>query len=419
MLNYIIRRLLLIIPTIFGLSILVFCVLSIGGGVAGAMQAQTRDMEPEQRRIRMNYLTVRYGLNQPLYIQYFRWMNQISPIGYEVKIVEDKPVFEDFGFKKPDFGNSFSKNIPVISLIKDALPITVMINLISLPFIYFIAITSGVYMAKHRGNWFDVTSGSVFLALWSVPTILAGVLLIGYLASKQYLMWFPAGGLHDTQSSLMSFFPSALFVKNFMTWAFTIVGILVAALISLFTFIDGFSRRRIIILALAGACTLIGIIMFNTVYDPDAQTVLDKGWFVDSIWHLILPIICLSYGSFAFISKIMRSSLLDALSLDYIRTARAKGVSPKNVLWAHGFRNSLIPLITIAAFFLPALLAGSVVVEKIFSIPGMGTLLIESIYAKDREVIMAVVLMNGVLTMTCILIADICYAIADPRVTYD
>ncbi|MCB0637550.1 MAG: ABC transporter permease, partial [Lewinella sp.] len=132
--------------------------------------------------------------------------------------------------------------------------------------------------------------------------------------------------------------------------------------------------------------------------------------------HLFLPIFCLTYGSLAFISRQVRGSMIEVLGSDYIRTARAKGLSEGRVLWRHAFRNGLFPLITMFAGVLPAALAGSVVIEVIFNIPGMGRLTVDSILTKDWPVVYALLLLAGTLTLVGILLADLLYAWADPRV---
>ena len=144
-----------------------------------------------------------------------------------------------------------------------------------------------------------------------------------------------------------------------------------------------------------------------------------RGFLLDRIWHLFLPVICLSYGSFAFLSKLTRTAVLENLLADFARTARAKGVAENDVLWRHVFRNSLLPLITVSASLLPGLLAGSVIVESIFSIDGMGKLVIEAVKGRDRELVLSITFISGLLTLIGYLIADICYAAADPRVNYD
>jgi ABC-type dipeptide/oligopeptide/nickel transport system permease component len=189
--------------------------------------------------------------------------------------------------------------------------------------------------------------------------ILAGVLAIGYLGNVQYVKLFPAGNLSDVLADSMPFLPGQT--------------------------AQGFSR----------------------------------GWLLDRAWHLALPIICLSYGHFAYLSKLSRGAVLENLRADYVRTARAKGVSEKDVLFRHVFSNSLIPLITVAAQLLPALIAGSVVVENIFSIQGMGKLFVDAINTRDRELFLSLALVMGLLGLVCYLLADILYAVVDPRVTYE
>lgn len=141
--------------------------------------------------------------------------------------------------------------------------------------------------------------------------------------------------------------------------------------------------------------------------------------FVDIGYHLTLPIICISYGSLAFISRQMRGGMLSILQQDYIRTARAKGLSEKQVIWRHAFRNSLFPIITLFASIFPATIAGSIVIEVIYSIPGMGMLSLGAINARDWPVVFTVLLLAAVLTMLGNLAADLLYAFADPRVSFD
>jgi len=259
----------------------------------------------------------------------------------------------------PDFGTAFSRGRPVIDLIRDALPVTLLLNLLAIPVIYLIAIPTGMLAAVRRGSWFDVGSGALFVALWSIPTVWAGVLAIGYLANKQYLGLFPVSGLHDSNAIDFAFLPS---------WH------------------DGAFQR---------------------------------GYLLDVLWHLALPVACLVYGGFAVLAKQTRAAMLDNMSADYVRTARAKGVPARAVVLRHVFRNSLLPVITMFVSVFPAMLSGSVVIEQIFSVPGMGSLIIEAINLRDRELILANTLMIAVVNLLALLLADILYALADPRVSYD
>jgi peptide/nickel transport system permease protein len=134
--------------------------------------------------------------------------------------------------------------------------------------------------------------------------------------------------------------------------------------------------------------------------------------------HLILPLICFTYGSLAYYSRFVKANMEEAIRQDYIRTARAKGVGPLRVLVQHAFRNTLIPFVTLIGLTLPGILSGSIILEQIFSWPGMGSLFFEAITYRDYPVIMGLVLMFSILTLLGQLLADVMYAIVDPRVTY-
>ncbi len=261
---------------------------------------------------------------------------------------------------KPDLGSSFSRSRPVSELIGEALPVTMMLNLIAFPIIYLIAVPSGVLAAVNRGKWFDILSGIVFVALWSIPAVVAGVLMVGFLAGKNYLGWFPAGGLNSRDAAEFLFLPS---------------------------------------------------------FDPSGA--FQRGWLLDRLWHVALPVACLVYAGFAVLSKQTRAAMLDNFDADYVRTARAKGLPPSDVALRHVLRNSLLPVVTMFASIFPAMLAGSVVIERIFSIPGMGSLLIDAINLRDRELLLANALMIGAVNLLALLLADLLYAALDPRITYE
>lgn len=259
----------------------------------------------------------------------------------------------------PDLGTSFSRSRPVGDLITDALPVTLLLNALAIPIIYCIAIPSGMLAAVRQGTWFDVASGAFFVALWSIPIVWACVLALGYLANEVTgFGWFPVIGLHSDNAESLRFLPAT---------------------------IDG-------------------------RFHP--------GYILDTLWHCVLPVACLTYAGFAVLSKQTRAAMLDNFTADYVRTAKAKGVAEKDVILRHVFRNSLLPLITMFVTIFPAMLAGSVVVERVFSVPGMGSLLLDAIYLRDREVLLGNAAMIGVVNMLALLLADILYAIADPRVSY-
>ena len=139
---------------------------------------------------------------------------------------------------------------------------------------------------------------------------------------------------------------------------------------------------------------------------------------LDYLWHLVLPVAAYTYGSFAYLARQMRGSMLEVIRQDYIRTARAKGLSNKMVVYKHALRNSLIPIITIIAYILPALIGGSVIVETIFTIPGVGQLAFQALTARDYPVIMAEFTLSAILTLVGLLLADILYSVVDPRIAF-
>jgi peptide/nickel transport system permease protein len=154
---------------------------------------------------------------------------------------------------------------------------------------------------------------------------------------------------------------------------------------------------------------------FQSPGSDDLTTFAQVG---DVVWHLVLPVGCLTYGSLAALSRYMRTGLLEVIQSDYIRTARAKGLPERVVIGKHALRNGLLPIITLLANLLPAVLGGSVVIEYIFGIPGIGDWTISSIYQRDYNVIMGVQLITTVLVLFGMLLSDIGYALVDPRIRY-
>ncbi|MEM9415923.1 MAG: ABC transporter permease [Planctomycetota bacterium] len=546
MLSYILRRLLLMVPTLLGVTLVVFFVMAMAPGGFGAALEQTGDQTVgEEAKQQKAYMMRRYGLDRPLVVQYGRWLNQVSPLGFRtsseaidpedkeahdaanaeaaepvaeahawlnegqrgqigaairsIASYEQRPVadvadevsealadpkgagvslfdrisrteedrdlatksmveaetveearielvrslrYEAGGLdrilftrpaawplKSPDLGRTIREE-KVSDKIMQALPITLLLNLITFPLIYIVAILIGIYAARHRGGAFDIASGSVLLGFWSFPRIGAGVLLIAMLASNQRLNWFPTGGLNKLEADAMPFLPtmagfshSAGFAAHVLICALIPLGVLL-----LIGLLIGYGPKLLqgkrppkgtglVTLGIIGLI-LIGWLEFRFKLFPDYMPE-SRGWLLDRIWHLVLPVLCLIYTGFALLSKLMRGSVLDNLSSDFVRTARAKGVSDRDVLFRHVFRNSLLPLITVAAAIIPAMIVGSVVVERIFTIQGMGFLAVEAAFQKDRELILATTLFAGLLGLASELIRDICYAVADPRVSFE
>ncbi|WP_018138757.1 MULTISPECIES: ABC transporter permease [unclassified Thioalkalivibrio] len=459
MLTYILRRLMLMVPTLFGITIVVFAVMAAApGGISALTLIEGQGLEPQAQKAMEEYYNRLYGLDQPPPVQYGRWLNNISPVGFAQD--EDGSLTGWPKLKAPNLGTSFRFGRPVSDLIAERLPITLLLNVLSIPLIYIVAVAVGVRAATQQGQAFDSQSGVVLLALWSVPTMLAGVLLIGFFASDQFWQWFPTGGLSQRAALDMTFLPTVevawaiplLLVLPFLGAALGIylarylpalirggLGAAVGAFCGWLMFSD---------LAPAGwisttVAMAIGVVLGWLMAHSDwgvlrgfylgtvglaagfaialglAPGSMVPGFLLDRAWHLVLPVLCLSYGGLAFLAKLSRSSVLENLNSDYARTARAKGVPEHEVLWRHVFRNSLLPLITVSATLLPSLLAGSVIVEAIFSIDGMGKLAVEAVQTRDRELVLSITLISGVLTLVGYLLADLAYAIVDPRVSYD
>lgn len=337
MFSYLLRRLLLMIPTLIGMTLLLFLLVrfapgltTAGGAFAGggAMNSQQARAAVEENLKKRLHLVDENGRDIPTLMQYLYWLKDTV---------------------RGDFGTSVQYNTPVVTLIGERLPVTLTLNLLSTLLIYLIAIPGGMLASVQRGRAFDVGWSLVTLALYSLPIIWVGDMMIGFLANRQYVSWFPAAGIHSTNTEWMTS------------------------------------------LQYAG----------------------------DYLWHIVLPVLCLSYGGFAYLTKIKRAAMLDNLSMDYVRTARAKGLSGWTVVTRHVFRNSLLPMITIFATVIPGLLGGSVVVESVFSIKGMGDLMLGATLARDLPIIQAVAFVGSVISLLCLLIADVAYAVADPRVSYD
>lgn len=460
MLIYLLRRIALMVPTLFGITIVVFVVMAAApGGISAQSLVDGTNLEPETRRALEGYYNRLYGLDQPAPVQYLRWLNNISPVGFEREA--DGSLGSFSLWKGPDLGVSFRYGRPVIDLLAERLPITLLLNLLSIPLIYAVSIAIGVQAARARGGRFDVASNVVLLGLWSVPTMLAGVLFIGFFASEQYWRWFPTAGLVRREAVDQTFLPwlgsmpdvigmflAVGLAATLLVWAAAKApraarhvggGLLGASLGYLMAAdLNGMAPGGLhLVLAAIGALLVGGLAGLGSVALRIAVAgglgvgvgiglaraagveVVQGGYLFDRAWHLVLPVIALSYGGLAFLAKLTRSSLLENLAADYARTARAKGVDEETVLWRHVFRNSLLPLITVSATLLPSLLAGSVIIESIFSIDGMGKLAVEAVQTRDRELVLSVTLISGLLTLAGYLLADIAYAIADPRVSYD
>lgn len=316
------KKLAYLLPTFLGITIVSFAVMHMAPGEPMSIQA---DFNPKMTPEARERLRAQYGLDRPIYEQYWKWLN---------------------GLTRLDLGKSFAADKrPVWDKIKERLPVTILINLLSLALIFLIAIPIGVRAAVHQNSLFDRASTVLVFFFYAMPSFWAALLLMMFFGI--YLEWLPISGLH------------------------TIVGY-------------------------------------------ESMSIWQKIW--DWTKHLILPVSISALGGLAGLSRYMRSSMLEVMRQDYILTARAKGLSERVVIYRHALRNALLPVITILGLSLPGMIGGSVIFESIFAIPGIGQLMWTSVMARDYPVLMGNLVIVSVLTLLGNLLADIGYALADPRI---
>jgi peptide/nickel transport system permease protein len=328
--DYLIKRLILLVPTLLGITLITFFVIQLAPGspVERKLQLEegikaesiTKDIIEQTKKL--------YGLDKPIYTRYWIWLRQIGTL---------------------NFGRSYKDHRPVIDKIAERLPVTLSLNIISILLVYSIAIPLGVISAIRQGRLSDRIITFCLFALYSIPNFWLAMVLIYFLGGGDFWDVFPVYGIISPGAEFYPFYKIAL---NFL-------------------------------------------------------------------WHITLPVICLAYADFAYLSRYQKGSLLEVLREDFVRTARAKGLSESRVILKHALRNSLIPIVTIVASILPAMIGGSVIIESIFSIPGIGQLGFESILSRDYPVIMAIATITAFLTLIGILISDLAYVLVDPRISFE
>jgi len=308
------------VPLLFGLLTFTFFIIHLTPGDPVLLYI-SGDIDPQYAA----NLRATLGLNDPLPIQYVKWLKSML-VG--------------------DMGVSFSMHDEVVNILARTIPNTLILTTSALIVNFAIGIALGMAAALRRGKTTDYIMNVVALFIYSMPEFWLGLMLI--LGVSLHLDWLPASGMHS---------PLALYLPPFE-------------------------------------------------------------YFLDLLEHMILPVFVLGVASAAATGRYMRGSLLEVLGQDYIRTARAKGLSETIVIGKHAMRNALIPIITLFGLSLPFLLGGAVIVETVFSWPGMGKLTIDAIFARDYPVIIACTLVSGVMVIIGNLLADILYAIVDPRIRY-
>ena len=353
MLSYVLRRILWMIPTLFGITLLIFLLLHaapgdpaaimVGIGSAGELSEEA-DVEARIEKARERYL-----LDQPLWRQYLHFLGPFSMAGDGHAWFGGSGERPWRGLLVLDLGSEWRRpSVPVVEELGRRLLVTIPLSLVSVLLSYLIAIPLGIYSAVRRGTVADNAVTVLLFVLYSVPTFWAGLMLILTFGAAGFDL-LPVIGLHD----------------------------------------------------------------------KDAGDLGLWGWTWDLVRHCILPIATMTYVSVAYISRQMRVGMLEVIRQDYVRTARAKGLSERVVILKHCLRNSLIPVLTLFASILPILVGGSIIVETVFDIPGMGKYAYEALLSRDFNVVMTTTTFSAVLTLVGILLSDVSYALVDPRIRYE
>ena len=318
MFTYILRRLLLALPSLLGISLVLFTVLALAPGDPFEDLASNPSVPPEVRMA----LRAQFGLDDPVWQRYLRWL---------------------YSMLRGDWGFSFVSRINVDQLILQRIPTTLVVIGLSQLLAIAVALPVGILAAVKPYSWFDRIASTIAFVGFSLPTFFTGVIFILFFSI--YLGWFPF------------------------------------------------------------------------VYRSDVSATGWQFWW-EHFKQSIMPITVLGLFQAASIMRYVRSAVLDVVRLDYVTTARSKGLAERNVIIKHVVRNALIPVVTLVALQMPAVFGGAIVTEQIFRIPGIGSLLIDAILRNDTPVIMAVTFVFSCLVILFNLIADLLYGWLDPRISY-
>lgn len=323
MLAYALRRLLLAVPLLLGITLISFIVIHLAPGDPTEMMTGGDPSTVHNPEL-YKQLLKEYDLDKPLHVQYWKWLSRLVRL---------------------DFGKSFAPHgRPVLTMIAERLPITLLLNVVELLIIVSLAVPIGVVSATRQYSAFDkVTTIFVFLGFATPDFWLALLLMILF---GVQLGWLPISGLRSLNWEYLSFWQQ-------------------------------------------------------------------QG---DFLSHLVLPIAVATFGGLAGFSRYMRQSMLEVIRQDYIQSARAKGLAERVVVGKHALRNALLPIVTILGLSLPTLIGGSVIVESIFAIPGMGQLMVQAAFERDYPVLMGNLVVVSTLTLLANLMADLTYSLVDPRI---
>ncbi len=369
------RKVLLAIPLVWGVLTIIFVLLELAPG-----DAATKFINPEFPPEVKQMVIEKYGLDEPAWWRYLLMLGNLA-------------IF--------DFGRSITAERPVLDLIADALPNTIILSTVTLCVAFPTGILLGTWQAIRQNKPDDTAISLGSLLFYSMPSFWFAMMLQLFVA--YYFSNYISGVIDDGG-------PAWLDVFNF-----DVTGM--------------YSNELLLYMSSDNPWPWIGYTAENGDYVRGVLTSpIDAyherfSWWLERnlsmLHHLILPGVAMGIASSAGTARYMRSSLLEVIRQDYIRTARAKGLAERVVILKHAMRNALLPIITLFGLSIPFLFSGSVLVEMVFAWPGMGRLIVSSIFTQDTPTIIACFFVSTLLVVAGNLISDVSYALVDPRIRYD
>ncbi len=351
MINYIIRRLLLVPLLLFGVTVLIFGMLSFLQPVE-RLALYMRDFPKNEKAIPA--LIAKYDLDKPIYVQYWNWL--VGKVNNETGAREGGILFGNFGYSR-------SASQPVVELIQRRFPATLELTIWAVAPVVLVGIWLGVQAAVHHNGFIDQAARIFSIVGTSFPTFVFGLLMLMIFYAN--LQWFPPGRLSDEFSKIVE---SAAFHR------------------------------------------------YTTLITFDALLNGRFDIFLDALRHLVMPILTLSYINWATFLRVTRGSMLETLRMEYVTTARAKGLPERDVIYKHAQPNAMLPVVTLAGFSVVGLLAGAVITETVFNYPGIGSAAVRAATSLDVVAMLGFALFDGFILIVAALVVDILYALVDPRV---
>jgi microcin C transport system permease protein len=334
--SYLLRRLMLMIPTLFGISLVCFTLIQfVPGGPVEEMISRLRQVGSEKGMSaksispqEVENIKAYFGFDQPAPVRYVRWVGHVL---------------------KGDLGRSYSYHEPVLKVILSKMPISLFFGLTSFLLSYIVCVPLGVAKAMRNNSLFDALTSAAIFSGYVIPGYALGIMLIIFLGGGSYLDLFPISGVVSDEFESLSL----------------------------------------------------------------------GGKILDFSHHMVLPLFCYMMSEFAFLTMLMKNTLLEELGKDYMRTALVKGAPLKEAVWRHALRNALVPIATRASEIFLLMFAGSVLIERVFDIDGMGLLFFTSTVNRDYNVVLGIILLSSVMTLVGRLVSDFLYVLVDPRIRFE